>query len=413
MNRPSSILLIAAVLASLPIGASAQDAEKDQLKKELTEQKELLTLQKDVINAQKDVLGAQLELLEKKLPALPEGKPGSVTFDSGAGDSLHATAQAYEALALAAQEVCSTVVAVSGKEAKRVALVSPDDLRLAAQYRIVAGEITALQREYNRELSKVVTAALPVAAIGPILSTLVDVSKLFRTDRKLSFADVTGDEVALADQIAACLQTKLPGKVSYARVEMGNALGFGSGKLHADLSTLAENDEELAAKIRQLEDDLAKPEDPKKGAAAAPKAGGDSARKKEQLAQWKALSERYKALLKSLEGTDATVKSGVLLSVLQGEAIDRMVRCEPTAQTKVVCAEGDKNREVIARLLSTRVVKAGGTTMVTSSVWSEDKVYSSGGVVVTYRLTDGATVQAAGSIQKDSQLREIQKLSAR
>ena len=248
------------------------------------------------------------------------------------------------------------------------------------------------------------------------MSTLIDVTKLFRTDRKLSFAEVTADEVALADQIAACLQAKLPGKVSYARVEMVNALGLSNSKLRSDLKTLADDDANLAARITQREDSLAKPEDPKKGAVAAPKAVDDEARRKKELAeiaQWKALAERYKAFLKSLEGTDATVRSGVLMSVLQGEAIDRMLYCGPNAKGAVVCAEGDRDREVIARLLTTRVVKAGGTTMVTSSTFSSDRIYSSGGVVVTYRLTDGSTVQAAGSVQKDSQLKEIQKVSAR
>lgn len=417
--------LIPAAVICLPLAVHAQEnADKDKVTKEIEDQKKTIQAQKDLINAQKDLIDAEKGLLQSKLPTLPAGKAGTITFDSGNGDVLHATAQSYKALGNAAKQLCVIVKERSetDEENQPVAIVTADDLRLAAQYRIVKQEADQLEKAFDKALKvdettkTSLTPAAPAGAVaGMALTTLIDISKLFRTDKKLAFSAPTIDESDLTDQIARCLAntegvTKkhpiaappLPGGARYARVETANVIAFGTSHFLAQLDGLASSNAVLATKIRQLQDDISAAE--KKSAKTKGQSAGagkpadldktDLEDKKRELAVWQALAARYGAFKVSLDGSDAATRLAIALAALQGEAVAKMLEAPGT------------------KLLTTRIAAKGGTTLVTSSAIRSDRMYSSGGVVITYRLTDGNSVQEAGSIQVDSRLEEIQKLSA-
>lgn len=409
MKRWKTAACVAVSLVCLPLTAGAQDAEKDQLKKELTELKELLTLQKGVIEAQKDLLGAEIDLLQKKFPTLPAGKAGSVAIEQGSGDTLHATRQAYEALESAALQLCKDVKAVAEGREKPVVIITAEDLRLAAQYRVVKGEAEALQEEFTKllEPKKVGVAGAPAAAvIGMGLSTLIDLTKLFRTDRKLYFAAVSLQEAELADMVAMCLTTAdndtgaALAKVKYARLETESAIAFGQSDLLQRLDQLARDNVALDAKIRETESAIAKAEESKDSAEKL-----KAADMKRNVAAWKALAARYQTFRSSLAGTDAATRLAIMLAALQGEAVVKMMQPDGGAPGAKTASKPS------VKLLTMRVAASGGTTMVTSSTFRSDRMYSTGGVVVTFRLTDGDRVQLAGSIGRDSPLVEVQKVS--
>jgi len=382
-----SMLTLGAALASMPDHTLAQDADADQLKKQLTELKETLTLQKDVIAAQKDLVDAQTSLFAAKLPTLPKGKEGAISFESGSGDVFHSTVQAYNALNEATRLLCRKVNELHPevnppKPKTAVALIAGDELRLASQYRLVRDEAAALQSEYDAELKPEPRKTFDVRSVpllpaaGLIASTLVDLSKLFRTDRKFFFSSPTLAATALPDQLAECLSKSKTVELLYAAVELENALASDSSELMANLRRLSESD----LKLNQLINLVAS-----KGNSATPFEAMN-------LSRWRALSERFQNFKKGLEGTDAGSKLTIMLAALQGEAADKMLRG--------------------AKRLTVSLATQGGTTLVTSSTFRSDRLYTSGGVVVAYRLTEGNSIEAAGTLPVETKFEEFKKVDA-
>lgn len=380
--KQASLLAALAILLIFARSAAADESPSDQASKE-TALKESLTLQKEVAELQKQLIEAQNAIFTAKFGNFQGGNTGAVTLEGDAADKFHTTVEAYKALSKVATGLCRLVVKEVGQ--RKVALIGPDDLRLAAQYRLVNREAEELLLAYTK-VAKVSdedlkrTEGMRIApGAGVIVSTLIDISKLFRTERHFSFANVQIDDASLMDQVALCL-FKEPATASnarYAAVEAANALARDTSKLVRKLELLAKSEQALRAKMKDL--------------AAGPS-------KDSELAEYQALSERYLNFRKGIEGTDAGTKLTILLAALQGEAVDDMVKTQ-------------KDPAQNAMLLTAHIATSGGLTMISKGTFRSDRVFSSGGVVVTYRLLDGDKIKAAGSMDAESDLIEILKSS--
>ena len=93
------------------------------------------------------------------------------------------------------------------------------------------------------------------------------------------------------------------------------------------------------------------------------------------------------AMLTRLSTLDPATKVPGLVTILRGEL----------AQGLLEIAKG--------HILSVKVVVKGGSSLKTSSIWRNDRLYASGGVVISYRISDAASlgkIESAGVLTVES-----------
>jgi hypothetical protein len=333
----------ALALACATFCATAQDAAADNAR--------VAAMQQELAE-----LKAQTELLAAQFPVIEGGKAGTVTQGSGAMYPLGAWAQVWKRLGAAAQEVCTAVA--PHLEGVTPTLVAPAELPAALRYHVVAAQLAQLEAQFDALLAPPVTpGAAVLPAVAAVVPSLVSITKLFRTDRTLHDETVTLSNDVLNDLVQACLAGQ--GRaVHHAGPAATMALVQGRSALLARLSSLTARSGMLSAKA----DDASRPE---------------------EAAQAKALLERYTTFHAELLAVPPGAAEPPLADVLRGEVV-----AAPPAPPHPPA------------LLVVHIVKQGGSSMVTSNLWREDRLYVGGGAIVGWRLIVGGALKHAGLVAK-------------
>lgn len=319
---------------------------------------------KAVIAAQSELIDAQTKLIKSAYPAFGEnfGKAGAVTVESAERDKFHVTARAAAAFAdVAGQLVAIAKVPLqSDPKATRPVLLLTESDRTAWQTYLVENiALAGLETRVMEALRTTPKAFAPTAglyAAGLALSQIADFAKLFRTDKSVAFTDALIPDEALLDQVAA----GLPADGTYypaAEIDGSMASNYNSDYL-AMLNAVLSRHAELVAK-------------------------GDAA---------KDLLKEVDNLATRLVTQDATTKVPLLLTVLRGELAGKHASLPGVL------------------MLSVKVVSKGGTSLKTSSIWRSDRLYASGGLIVSYRLADGQNnfrLLKAGIVSSESGFVEV------
>lgn len=313
---------------------------------------------KALIDAQDALIKSQIALIKDSYPAFGEdfGKKGALTIESGERDKFHVTARSAAAFAAVADELAA-LVKPEADEGKRPIVILVDADRIAFQlYWTEKLALDSLQARVAAVLQESVTFApqavgTALFTVGTALSQLAQFTQIFRTDKNVAFTDSLLPDEFLLDLVVL----RLP--VASVR--------YPSGELDRFLSK-----DFQSPYAKQLSDVLSK-----HGRLLA---SGEAA--KNVLGELTTLSTR-------LVTPDATTKVPALLTVLRGELV----------QGHVSQAE--------ARTLSVKIASKGGTSLKTSSIWRSDRLYASGGLIVTYRIADAgpnSKVLKAGVVSSES-----------
>lgn len=406
-TRILAVLAVALCILSVPIAQADGNAD---LIKQLQDQKALLDAQKSLIDAQAGLLNSQKSLVDAKYPDFTGGKTGSMTFGSSV-DAFHANRYAYSALETVATKICKLDVL----KGKRVLLLSSDDLASIAADRLLMDQLSSLNKAYDTALKPtppevelpptkgpyLAVPGLYTAAIA--LSSIADFTKLFRTDQTVSQEAVTLSDSDLANAlIGTCVAapaarakptseaTASPAAepvqppfflASYLSIPA--LLNENSSKLWKGY--MAANNNRANALALQLANDVEL-------------SGMDKTKLTTRYVTLQASSAQIKALLAThaqldtiFTGVNDTTKEPNLLRLLRGEALlDHFT----------------KNKDTL--LLTANIVLKGGFSVVSKSIWREDKFYSRGGLAVSYRVMDTkGTVIAANVVSAESEPAEV------
>lgn len=333
------------VAADSPAAPNPNQATIDQI----NQQKALLT-------AQDELLKLQAALIKDASPSLGDnfGKKGALTIESAERDKFHVTARSAAAFAGVADELAQRVKADPGK-GPIVILVDVD----RAAFQVYWNEkfaLDGLDARIRQVLKKPAAAqaqalGMTVFAVGTALAQLAQLPQLFRADKSVAFTDSLLPDELLLDLLALRLPAD---RVKYPSGEFDSIMAKDFTSRYVD-------------KLKEVLDQR-----------SALVGAGDAG--KDALEELKALSTR-------LAASDATTKVPGLLTVLRGEIVANHV-AKPDART-----------------LSIKVASKGGASLKTSSIWRSDRLYASGGLIVSYRLADAsstANVLQAGVVSVES-----------
>jgi hypothetical protein len=365
------IVLLAHYLTwSYAVAADGSTADKV---KALQDLKDVLDAQKKLIDAQKDLLGSQKSLLEAEFPKISGGKEGTIEFKSGGADNLHAHVQTYQALSRAASDVCDKVNA-SLNDKESVVLLSADDIKMSGQYRIALSDLQSLQKMFEDAVGQKVAitgTGLELYGAAIALTTIADFTKLFRTNRTLYAESTTVADEELTNLVAQCIKRS----VIYPAVQFDSAIASGTSSFIDALHGLDVHRAKVDSLIMEL-------------SAKEKRTPSDEAR----LAALKTLAARHDKFVTAMAASDEANKTPILFYLLRGEIVANAVKSANIP------------------LLTTKISKQGGFSMITSSIWRSDRFFSSGGVVVSYRLVSNGQLRTAGSVPADSPFVEVQQV---
>lgn len=317
-----------------------------------------LTDKKALLDAQDALVKSEATLEKDKFPGFGEnfGKSGALTVDSAERDKFHITAMSAQAFPDAAGKLAAILI----EEGKPVVLLTDADRNVVPLYwseklrldRIDANVLSLIGPPPKTATPEGVAELL---GIGSLLSEISQFTQLFRTDKNIAYADSLLPDELFLDLVA---------------VEAKSKVLYPSGTLDALLTGSYGSDfARQLQKSFQRRDSLL---------------SITSAGKKEKAA---AILAEMDSLASNLSTPDASTKVPLLMNVLRGELV----------QGSIKAADG--------RVLSVRVAAKGGASLRTSSVWRSDRLYASGGVIVTYRLTSGGpfpTIIRAGVILSET-----------
>lgn len=345
--------------------ANAQTTDKEPHVNPNQAEIDTINDRKTLIEAQSGLLKAQTELIKNTYPALGDvGKKGALSIESGERDKFHVTLRSSEAFDAVAKNVVEIVKTHVPND--RITLLVDGDRSAVAVY--VAEDIAlgALDAKITALLQKpapVAPQALGTGLfeLGTALVSVAQFTQLFRTDTSLAFTDSQLPDELLTDLIAV----KMKDKVLYPAGELDRFL------LKDVESAFAKR---LKVVLARRGDLLAK---------------GDAA--KEVLQELTAFAGRLLA-------TDAATKTIGLFNVLRGELV----------QQHMTDSKG--------LTLTVKVVTKGGASMKTSSIWREDRLYASGGLIATYRIAETipqARVVATDVVSSESGFHQVPLKRAR
>lgn len=359
MQRIFYSVVFSLLFGVFPVAAGAADASAtaDSALKELQDQKARLDAEKALVNSRKDLFEAQQNLLKAQFPEVQGGKTGALSIGTGSAYAIGAWAKVYERIDAAARTVCVSLGdLLTGKEP---IITSDDEIRQTFRYTIGAQELALLLKEASAVTARPPTTIKPeglppIASIATVLTSVASLTKLFRTDRTIRDEAVSVEDSALKDAVARCLSER---KIAFILpdVRMLPALLAGKSQFLTDLHSLVDKRTSLDA----MASDTAAPD---KAKAAT------------------ALLTRIDTFVSDLLAAEGTTEAP-LVSILRGE----------------VLADAFKGTRPV---LSLKLVKQGGISMTTSSIWREDRLYVGGGVIVSYRFSENDRLVRAEVIPK-------------
>lgn len=352
-----------ACAASIAISLSAvANADSEKPNQALIDEKERLTAEKDVLTAQTEKLKAELELLKTKIPSFPAGKDGTIAIGTNSAYAIGAVGQIYERLNEAADHICKTIQAILPKDDdSKVVLLGSDDPLAASQYLIVEKELEFIEKDVEIESAKPAEPAVKdTSALGPILTGVLSITKMFRADVTLHNETSAIDSRYLRERAVQCLSGGAGEKISYPALE-------GEYKLFDPKSSSFIT--RLSSVVTAIQTDAVKPK-------------ADNEKRK-------ALVARIDRLVTGILTPPAGEKHPPLVTILRGEAIKNRVSNESFQ-------------------LTVEIAQQGGLSTVSSSIWRSDRLFVGGGAIVIYRLTRAGKLYAMDSIRLvDPQLRQI------
>ncbi|MDQ0028117.1 hypothetical protein J2X90_005970 [Variovorax paradoxus] len=332
--------------------------------------------EKALVEAKDALAKARAALARDEFPGFGPnfGKAGTLTVESAERDKFHVTARSADAFAVVAKQLAAIVKA---SPSPTLVLFTDADRNAIPVYWGESISLNRLAQETDFLLGKDVAAegaALstesPAAllAVGSLLSQVAQFAQLFRTDKSLAYSDSVLQDEFLLDMIAL----EASEKVLYPTASLDAQLVFGGA------SEFATSLQRLLSKRTALE--LIKAE-----AGAKTESKTDTAPSKKDRAS--AVLTGLDAMLSRLSTLDPTTKVPGLVTVLRGEL----------AQGLLKVAQG--------HVLSVKVAVKGGSSLKTSSIWRSDRLYASGGVVLSYRISDSASlgkIESAGVLTVES-----------
>lgn len=315
----------------LPAPAAAQADPKPTELAELKEKKEL-------IEAQTALLKAQNALIKEQFPQLEDsfGKKGALSIGTADRDKFHVTARSAESFQTVATLLAAKIEAARTKQQKKTVLVLTDtDRTAAASY--LAAQRTALtlvnrtRQSLGQPEVQPQAVGATVFAVGTALSQLAGFTKAFRADRDIAFTDSLLPEELLVDLLV---------------VSLGDTARYPAGE--ADRLLAADYTSGFLDLLKLLLD-----------ARAALVAKGDAT---------KDLVTAIDQELTRLAAIDATTKLPALLTVLRGEKVSLALAAADAVSVTV------------------SIASKGGVSMKTSNFFRSDRLYASGGLIVSYRI---------------------------
>ncbi len=337
---------------------------------QLQELKDVLTLQKDVITAQKD-------LIASKFPVLPAGKEGRVEFKNEGVEGFSARVHAYEQLATAVEDLVKVLDGI--KDRRSLLVVSADDVKAAGQYRIALLELQQIEDAYAKATESTMprkqgVAATPIYVAVAALSTILDLTKLFRSDRTIYAETTTIQPGELFDLLVLQLRKSGDQKrdVQYPAELLDTTIISGNSDFIESVKKLNEARTKVEDQIAPIERKEEKDRTPDE---------------KSKLAALRSLTGRHDKLASALSTIGANGAPNLFV-VLLGELVAKAMS------------------DASSPLLTAAIVQQGGMTVIDQRVGA-DKILSNGGVIVSYRLTADSKLVAAGSIAKRSKLKQI------
>jgi hypothetical protein len=220
MRIPSAAIPFAIATALCTASPAAAQTPAPNPNQSLVDEKDRLAAEKEVLAAQTEKLKAEIALLQARIPVLPVGKDGTISIGSGSAYAIGAVRKVYESLDRAALTVCTEVKKFDTAAPGRIVLLGSESGLDSVRFTLVDKELGLIEDELDRLLpAPLAPAAVGVAAIGPILSAVVSVTKLFRTDKTLRAETVAVDSGYLEDRVFQCLKTGgLKGALLYPSV---------------------------------------------------------------------------------------------------------------------------------------------------------------------------------------------------
>lgn len=390
---------------------------------------DLIKRQKELLTAQDELLKIQSGLIKDGTPMLGEnfGKKGALTVESGERDKLHVTAKSAQAFSEVADALVAKVMSAMPPPTKTAsagpASVSPPVANspvaaTALVKRLMPRIRTGLTTARGGSASILPAASTPALALTPAIPrTITPVVLLTEADRQ-AFLDYIAEERAL-DNLEARIQQFLgiqgpiqPSAVGMTVFAVGTALAqlaqltqiFRSDKSLAFTDSLLPDElllDLVAVKLASVEAAVRYPVVEIDGLMSEKFTSSYVMRVKRILGHHetlvkageaaKAILEELKTFAARLATSDSTTKIPVLITVLRGELVAKHAN------------------EKGARVLTIKVVSKGGASLKVSSVWRSERLYASGGLIVTYRLvavTDGKLLDA-GVVSRDSSFERI------
>jgi hypothetical protein len=348
------IPIAGALLMALAFPVVAQDAPANPNQPKIDEIKNRTAL----VESELALVKAQVALIKESHPLFGDdfGKKGALTIEAADRDKFHVTARSAEAFAAVAKDLADKVRPDKPEDKSPVVILVDADRVAFQTYWSEQLAIDGLQARIKALLGEpptITPQALGTGLfeVGTLLSQLAQFTQLFRTDKSVSFTDSLLPDELLLDLVAL----QLPQDV----------VKYPSGEVDRFLS------KDFQSRYgKQLSDVLSK-----RGRLLAL---GEPA---------KAVLDELKELSTRLITPDATTKVPGLVTALRGELV----------QTHVSLPG--------ARTLSVKVASKGGTSLKTSSIWRSDRLYASGGLIVSYRVADAgpqSKVLKAGVVSSES-----------
>ncbi|QJR16705.1 hypothetical protein [Usitatibacter palustris] len=385
-QRSPIVLLLFLLASTLAIADTDPNAEE---KLRLQQQKELLEAQKALLDAQKALFDAQF-------PKFTGGKAGALTFGTSV-DPFHATVNAQRALRLLGDRICTDKAL---KAAPTIVIVADEDLKAATAYRLAHRQLDVLVKAYEslagddktpKTRSSPIAAGMAVPAFATALSSIADLTRLFRSDLKVSPEEVAVSENDLLSAIAAC--EGFAGKVKTSQTMTMKMLDEGQSTFWAAYKKAQTLRAEAEARGPVEVAELSVFDKAKIGAA--------SKEDKAAFVKLTADTTRRAALItihdkiETLVGGASEAKYPNLLWILRGEEVVKQFDVAKAAPGGV--------------LLSANIVAKGGFSVVSTSIWRSDRFYSRGGVAVSYRVVDpkNQNTLSAGFVDQESDVQRV------
>lgn len=389
MRTQKAALVLSLYLVASPLAFGDTDPNAEE-KLRLQQQKELLEARKELLEAQKALVDAQY-------PKFTGGKAGALTFGTSV-DVFHATVNAHRALRDLSIRICNDE---SLKAVAIVVVVADEDLKAATAHRLVNRQLGELVKAYKAlegdearpqtRNSPVAGAAVPLYAAATALSSIADLTKLFRSDVKVSPEEVPLTDNDLLSAISACpgFASKVKSSQSFMAVKAldeGQSIFWSLYKEAQKLREKAESNGAVQSAELALFDKAKIAAASKEDKAAFVKLTADTTRRAALIT----IHDKIEALVSSVD--DAKYPN--LLRILRGEEAAKQFEAAKSAN---------------GVLLSASIVAKGGFSAVSTSVWRADRLYSRGGVAVSYRVVNprDQSVLSAGFVDQESGTQEV------